>query len=88
MRYYAFEYFDGIHTTIGNQNPYTGRYDIAGKLVVFNTKKERDSWLLKGTKKRRSLTAKEAKDHKGGHTLLEFKKAVEEYEWTRENNLF
>ena len=43
--YYAFEYKDGINTT----QQFRDKYWIAGKLVKFDTKAERDQWVSQGT---------------------------------------
>lgn len=48
-KYYGFEYHNGRDTTAGEPNPNTGRYSIAGELHIFNSIKERDSWVQQGT---------------------------------------
>ena len=52
MRFYGFEYADGIHTTTGQPNNgferFNGRMSIAGGAVLFASKKERQSWIDDG----------------------------------------
>jgi len=46
--YYGFEYASGKRTTTGQPHPLTGRLSIAGNLVVFTNKANRNEWVLNG----------------------------------------
>jgi len=44
-RYYGFEYWNGMSTTTGERNKYTGRMSIAGETKVFKTQEKLDTWI-------------------------------------------
>ena len=48
MTFYAFEYSSGPRTTSGEPNPNTGRVSIAGFLVSFQSRRDRDLWVADG----------------------------------------
>ena len=48
MKYYAFEFKGGLHTTTGEPNQKTGHLSIAGILAIFSKKEDRDEWVYNG----------------------------------------
>jgi hypothetical protein len=75
MRYYAFEYTDGLHTTTGDPHPKTGRYNIAGEIHLFFSSHSRAQFILEATSQKKILpiTLKELRQHRQGQTVQEFK---------------
>ena len=77
MRFYAFEYTDGIHTTTGESHPKTGRYNIAGKIHLFFSNHAREQFIQSSPKKVASLTLKELRQHRQGQTVQAFQDDLE-----------
>ena len=57
--FYGFQYDAGTSTTYGEPHPQTGRMSIAGDLVVFTSKSERDEWVDATTDKTREAVTRQ-----------------------------
>jgi hypothetical protein len=84
MKYYAFEFRSGRHTTTGEPNKKTGRLSIAGNLVIFASKEKRDAWVDAGKTTsdmqgncRESVTRTEARNLNLGASMSEHIEYVE-----------
>lgn len=75
MKFYAFEYWGGSHTTTGDPNRMTGRMSIAGELAIFENKKSRDDWASKSSK-REIVSSTEARRLKQGMSINDYKEYV------------
>lgn len=82
--YLGFQYWSGRSTTTGTPNPRTGRMSIAGDLVAFATKSERDEWVARGKVTsdmqgncRRAVSRREARALSRGSSLADFIESIE-----------
>ena len=73
----GFEYWDGENTTTGNPHPQTGRMSTAGDLKIFNSDSARQEWVNSGSKKRISVTLKQAKNLHAGWSHEDFNYNIE-----------
>jgi len=83
-KFYACEYWSGLHTTTGTANKLTGRYSKAASLAIFKTHADRDEWVDNGKATsdmrgncRMPLTAKEARALRYGSSVAEYKEEIE-----------
>ncbi len=85
MRYLAFEYTSAKFTTTGQPNKVTKKLSIAGDLVCFDSKKDRDNWVSKGKNtcdmagknNREKVNFREARKLLAGYSVEEFNELIE-----------
>lgn len=75
MKFFAFNYWDTANTTTGEPNTRTGKLSIAGEMVVFSNKAERDHFAEKRGYK--VITAKQARSLKAGLSIKQFEEFCE-----------
>jgi hypothetical protein len=84
LKFYAFQFKSGRHTTSGQPNENTGRLNKAGNLAVFSSSYNRDRWVDAGNitsdmqgNCREAVTAKEARKLHLGMSVSDYTEMVE-----------
>jgi hypothetical protein len=79
MKYYAFEYWSGRNTTIGQPNKITGRLSIAGDLRCFDTMAERDGWIkyFNRGRLREKVTKRESRQLCAGMSVRDYEEYLQ-----------
>ena len=72
----GFEYQCGLHTTTGERNARTGRYNVAGQLVAFKTHEDREIWLSNWARNRIPCTKRQARALFLGLSLRDFEEMI------------
>ncbi len=90
-RFYGFEYKDGVDTTTGQPNQRTMRLNRAGYIGMFDSKKERDSWVAEGSDSYGGRVATNRAELKSrfcaGETMAEFEEHLEMLDYLQINDL-